>query len=266
MTKKQRISLTFLSVLLSAALILSGVMIWQELSDRQKEKEAFDTLAELIQTEENGPENNAEESENPDQQKEDMQENATDVPTQARNLAPLFEQNSECVGWICIPGTGVDYPVMHTPEQPQKYLRLDFYGQYSVSGVPFLEGRCSLEGDHLIIYGHNMKNGTMFGSLKQYTDRAYLSEHPDIEFETASGCVRYEVFAVAIVNKYDDWYGFTEAADEAAYQEQVSCIREKSLLKTEVMPVYGGQLLTLSTCYGSVSDNRLIVLAVANEI
>ena len=169
MTKKQRISLTLLSVLLSAALILSGVTIWQELSDRQKEKEAFDTLAELIQTEENGPENNAEENESPDCQEDDTQADAADVPTQTRNLAPLFEQNSECIGWICIPDTEVDYPVMYTSEQPQKYLRLDFYGQYSVSGVPFLEGRCSLEGDHLIIYGHNMKNGTMFGSLKQYT-------------------------------------------------------------------------------------------------
>lgn len=261
MTKKQRISLTLLSVLLSAALILSGVMIWQELSDRQKEKEAFDTLAELIQTEENGPENNAEENESPDCQEDDTQADAADVPTQTRNLAPLFEQNSECIGWICIPDTEVDYPVMYTSEQPQKYLRLDFYGQYSVSGVPFLEGRCSLEGDHLIIYGHNMKNGTMFGSLKQYTDRAYLSGHLAIEFETASGCVQYEVFAVAVVNKYDDWYSFLGVADEAAYQEQVSRIREKSLLKTEVMPVYGGQLLTLSTCYGSGSDNRLLVIA-----
>lgn len=147
-----------------------------------------------------------------------------------------------------------------TGEQPQKYLRLDFYGQYSVSGVPFLEGRCSLEGEHLIIYGHNMKNGTMFGRLKQYADKDYLSEHPAIEFETASGCVRYEVFAVAVVNKYDDWYSFTGAADEAAYQEQISCIREKALLKTEAVPVYGRQLLTLSTCYGSGSDKRLLVI------
>lgn len=261
MTKKQRISLTVLSVLLSAALLLSGVMIWRELSRQKEEKATFDTLAELIQTE-----NNPEKSESPDQQENDTQEDGNDMPMQARNLAPLFEQNSDCVGWICIPDTAVDYPVMHTPDDPQKYLRLDFYGQYSASGVPFLESRCSMEGDHLIIYGHNMKNGTMFGSLKQYTDRDYLSGHPAIEFETASGCVRYEVFAVAVVNKYDDWYSFTEAADEAAYQEQVSRIREKALLTTEVVPAYGGQLLTLSTCYGSGSDNRLIVVAVANEI
>lgn len=257
MTKKQRISLILLSVLLSAALILSGVMIWQEFSERQKEKAAFDTLAELVTPEETGPE---ESTEADSQEDHPAQEESAGEQPQKRNLAPLFEQNNDCVGWICIPGTGVDYPVMHTPDNPQKYLRLDFYGQYSVSGVPFLEGRCGLEGDHLIIYGHNMKNGTMFGSLKQYTDRAYLSEHPAIEFETASGCVRYEVFAVAVVNKYDDWYNFLGAADEAAYQEQLSRIREKALLVTEAVPVYGKQLLTLSTCYGSGSDNRLLVI------
>lgn len=261
MTKKRRISLALLSTLLSAVLLLSGVMIWQEFSDRQKEKAAFDTLAELVASEESGPQKNAEESENPDRQADDTQADAADVPVRTRNLAPLFEKNRDCVGWICIPGTAVDYPVMHTPEQPQKYLRLDFYGQYSVSGVPFVEGRCSLDGEHLIIYGHNMKNGTMFGSLKQYTDRDYLTAHPTVEFETASGCVRYEVFAVAVVNKYDDWYSFTGAAGEAAYQEQISHIRDKALLKTEVMPVYGGQLLTLSTCYGSGSDHRLLVIA-----
>lgn len=64
------------------------------------------------------------------------------------------------------------------------------------------------------------------------------------------------------IYQYDDWYSFTEAVDEAAYQEQVSRIREKTLLKTELMPVYGGQLLTLSTCYGSGSDNRLLLIAV----
>lgn len=261
MTKKQRISLIVLFILLSAVLILSGVMIWRELSDRQKEKETFDTLAELVMLEESGPEEPTEDNSREDHP---MQEESAEGQTQTRNLSPLFEQNSECVGWICIPDTAVDYPVMHTPDNPQKYLRLDFYGQYSVSGVPFLEGRCGLDGDHLIVYGHNMKNGTMFGGLKQYAQKEYLSAHPVIEFETASGCVRYAVFAVAVVNKYDDWYSFTGVADETAYQEQISRIRENALLTIEAVPVYGGQLLTLSTCYGSSSDNRLIVIAVAN--
>lgn len=263
MTRKQQISLTVLFFLLSAVCVLSGIMIWRELFQQKEEKAAFDTLAELITLEQSGPEAPAKAA-HPWEgtQDGDTQAEGSVEPAHTRNLTPLFEQNPDCVGWICIPDTEVDYPVMHTPDNPQKYLRQDFYGQYSASGVPFLEGRCSLEGAHLILYGHNMKNGTMFGSLKQYTDKDYLAAHPAIEFETASGCVQYEVFAVAVVNKYDDWYSFLGAADEAAYQEQLSRIREKALLVTEAVPVCGKQLLTLSTCYGSGSDTRLIVIAV----
>ena len=69
----------------------------------------------------------------------------------------LFAQNSDCIGWLCIPDTQLSYPVMHTPDNPQKYLRRSFYGEYSQSGVPFLDWRCGLQSDHLIVYGHNMK-------------------------------------------------------------------------------------------------------------
>lgn len=259
--RKRKISLTVLSFLLSAVLLLSGVMIWRELSDRQKDINNFDHLAELVTPEDSSPELSADSSGEASQ--EDENDAADDSP-HARNLASLFAQNSECVGWVCIPDTEVDYPVMHTPENPQKYLRLNFYGEYSVSGVPFLDGRCSTTSDNLIIYGHNMKNGTMFGTLKQYTEQDYLLEHPSIEFETESGCVQYEVFAVAVVGKTDNWYNVIEAGNEAAYEEQIAYIRRKALLTTETVPAYGRQLLTLSTCYGSGSDNRLIVIAAAN--
>ena len=260
----RKISLIILSLLLSAVLLLSGVMIWRELSDRQKDIDNFNQLAELVTPEESGPEPSADSSTGQASQEDENESDAADDPPRVRNLAPLFAQNSECIGWVCIPDTEVDYPVMHTPENPQKYLRLNFSGEYSVSGVPFLDGRCSLDRDHLIIYGHNMKNGTMFGTLKRYMGQDYLLEHPFIEFETETGCVQYEVFAVAVVDKTDAWYHFIEAGSEAAYEEQIAYIRGKALLTTKTVPAYGQQLLTLSTCYGSGSDSRLIVIAVAN--
>ncbi|MCI5503401.1 MAG: class B sortase, partial [Eubacterium sp.] len=109
---------------------------------------------------------------------------------------PLFEANGDCIGWICIPNTAVNYPVMFTPEEPQKYLRKNFEGEYSVSGVPFLDGASTPECDNLIIYGHNMKNGTMFSDITQYRDKAYFEEHPYIELETADGLKVYQVFAL----------------------------------------------------------------------
>ncbi len=105
----------------------------------------------------------------------------------SRNLTPLFEANGDCIGWICIPNTAVNYPVMFTPEEPPKYLRKNFEGEYSVSGIPFLDGAFYPECDNLIVYGSNMKNGTMFFDVTQYRDKAYWEEHPYIEFETAGG-------------------------------------------------------------------------------
>ena len=185
-----------------------------------------------------------------------------DTSKPVRDLSGLFAQNSDCIGWLCIPGTVVNYPVMHTPENPQKYLRRSFYGEYSQSGVPFLDRRCGLDSDNLIIYGHNMKDGTMFSSLRNYTDPAFCAAHPVIEFQTADGAEQYTVFAVAAVQKTDAWYSFIHAADSTDFTEQAAAIMQKSLYDTGVTPVYGQQIITLSTCYGSGKNGRLIVAAV----
>lgn len=77
----------------------------------------------------------------------------------------IFEQNNDFFGWLQIEGTAVDYPVMHTPEDPEYYLRKNFDGDYSVSGVPFITSECYEGCGNYIIYGHNMKNGSMFNSM-----------------------------------------------------------------------------------------------------
>ena len=160
---------------------------------------------------------NVEQTETPQEQKQS-----------SRNLTPLFEANGDCIGWICIPNTAVNYPVMFTPEEPQKYLRKNFEGEYSVSGIPFLDGASTPECDNLIVYGHNMKNGTMFSDVTQYRDKAYWEEHPYIEFETAGGLRIYQVFAVVCLKKTDEWYGF-------------SCLRAKSSTKRQFRKLKTGR-------------------------
>ena len=73
--------------------------------------------------------------------------------------------NNDCFGWLSISGTNINYPVMHTPNNPQEYLHKNFYGEYSQNGVPFLDSRCAEDSSNLIVYGHNMNNGTMFADL-----------------------------------------------------------------------------------------------------
>lgn len=186
------------------------------------------------------------------------------APTEAvhkRNIAALTAENADCIGWLLIEGTSVNYPVMYTPNEPQKYLRLDFNGEYSHSGVPFLDGRCTPDGQSLIIYGHNMKDDSMFSSLCSYVDPAYFTEHPFLEFETEAGCLRYLICGVALVEPTDEWYD-SPVADETTLAELVRHLEEKELYNTQLSPLEGRQLLTLSTCYYAADgDKRLILVA-----
>lgn len=261
MTKKQKISLGIVSVLLSAVLAASGIMIYKELSLQQKEKEDFKELAELITvTQPETSESSATEGTSAPTE-ETAEPEKPQEPT-GRDLSKLFAINGECIGWIGIPGTAVDYPVMHTPNVPQKYLRKNFYGEYSQSGVPFLDGRCCPDSDNLIIYGHNMKNGTMFSNLRYYTDKTFCAEHPIIELETTDGIKLYTIFSVLKTDTADEWYNFISAVGKDDFDRRVSETKARSLFKTDIIPAYGQQLLTLSTCYGSSKNSRLLVLAV----
>jgi sortase B len=187
---------------------------------------------------------------------------ATDY--QPHSVSNLLSMNSECFGWISIAGTNINYPVMHTQSNPQKYLNKNFYGEYSYSGTPFFDTRCSADSTNLIIYGHHMNNGTMFADLCNYTDYSYFTEHPTVVLETKDGAFAYSVFSVMKVKSDDDWYRFTAAGTEKSYEKKISYAKEKSIYDTEITPVYGQQILTLSTCYGYNQDNRILVLAVRN--
>lgn len=259
MKKKPKAAKGVIGGVLVFLFLLSVFMAGHDLWRQKEEQKNFEELADLtLEPEEDAP---------PDTSSpEDAAETEKPQEESQRNLSALFEQNADCIGWLSIPGTTVDYPVMHTPEEPEKYLRKNFYGSYSTSGVPFLDSRCSLTGVHLIFYGHNMKNESMFGSLKYYTDTDYYAEHPSIELETAAGKAVYTIFSVMTVDKSDTWYRFLNADTESDFRHQIRYARECSLYDTGVLPSFGQQILTLSTCYGaSGSDARLVIAAVKTE-
>lgn len=214
-----------LCLLLSAALAVAVFKIVQTMNIQQKEKEDFQIIADLVETPPNLDETSSTTV---------TQDNKEETkPT--RNIAPVLEQNADCIGWIFIDGTNINYPVMHTPDNPQKYLRLSFEKKYSQSGVPFLDGRCSLQDGNLIIYGHNMKNGTMFSDLKKYLDTSYREAHKTVEFQTADGVFLFEVTDVIRTNISDERYNQINSTD--------------------------GRTLALSTCYGSAKSDRLLIIA-----
>ena len=183
---------------------------------------------------------------------------------QPHSVDDLLSMNTDCFGWISISGTNISYPVMHTQNNPQEYLHKNFYGEYSQSGVPFLDSRCNSDSTNLIMYGHNMNNGTMFADLCNYTDYVYYTQHPTVILETKEETKTYTVFAVMKVKADDDWYRFITADIKREYDSKIKYAKEHSLYNTGIIPENNKQLITLSTCYGGNSDNRILVLAVEN--
>lgn len=215
--------LIFFCLLLSAVAVLSGVKIHSELKEQQKEKDDFVSISQIAE---------------PTVTTAQTESEPTERPAAERNIQALITENADCIGWLSIDGTNISYPVMHTPSDPQKYLRRNFYGKYSQSGVPFLDGRCDLQSSNLIIYGHNMRNGTMFSDLKRYVDRDFLNAHRTVKFEAADGVQTFIVTEVLKTNTSDAWYDRIAAED--------------------------GRQLILSTCYGSGKDGRLLIIAAEN--
>lgn len=222
--------LIFFCLLLSAAAVLSGINIYSELRQQQKEKEDFKTVAEIAEL----PMTVASEGSVSDTETEPSAE-TTEQSVAEHNIQALISENADCIGWLSIDGTNISYPVMHTPNDPQKYLRRNFYGEYSQSGVPFLDGRCDFQSTNLIIYGHNMKNGTMFSDLKKYLNTDFLNSHRTVRLETADGVFLFAVTEVRRTNTADPWY------------DRITC--------------EDGRHLILSTCHGSGKDGRLLIIA-----
>lgn len=178
------------------------------------------------------------------------------------------ERNADFCGWIRIDGTGIDYPVMYSAEEPDFYLSRDFDKNRSKSGVPYLGKDCCLPCDNAIIYAHNMKNGTMFAGLLDYAEEDWFRRHPEIRFDTVRENGTYEVIAVfrEKVHYRDEtdvfrYYNYCGKLTEAEFQEYTAKIRELSLYDTGKTAEYGQQLITLSTCSYHTENGRFVVVA-----
>lgn len=179
-------------------------------------------------------------------------------------LSKLKKRNSDVIGYLEIPDTTISYPVMQTKEEPDFYLNHDIDKNCSFYGTPYLSAYCDLEkSDNLIIYGHNINGGRMFGALTQYKDESFYQKHKNIYFIT-EGKRKYEIFAVISVNKYSfPYWRFVMAQDEADYDEFINKVKQYSLYDTGITPKYGDKLITLSTCDNSRGhDHRFVVFAV----
>ncbi len=187
------------------------------------------------------------------------------VPPPAVKYGELAARNPDFIGWLSIEGTALNYPVMQRKSDKDYYLRRNFDGGYSYYGTPYMDEQCDLAlSDNLIIYGHNMDNGTMFAELRFYTDPEYFKAHPVIRFDTLQEYGEWQVLAAFKTTADDKGFGyhrFIQAETPEEYSEFVAKCKQLSFYDTGVIAQYGEQLLTLSTCEYTRDHGRLVVVA-----
>lgn len=180
-----------------------------------------------------------------------------------------FLANSDMAAWLQIPGTAIDYPVMWTPEDEEYYLRRGFDGSKNSNGCLILDTDSCLEPltTNLIIHGHNMKSGAMFGTLMDYEEESYFQEHRTITLYTEECQRNYEVIAVfysQVYKKTDQvfkFYKFFQADTAEEFDDFYQNIKALSLYDTGVTAEFGDCFLTLSTCAYHVENGRFVVVA-----
>ena len=136
----------------------------------------------------------------------DREDLVTDKGTVIGKYADLYLANSDIIGWVTVDDTHIDYPVMQTQDDPEFYLHRGFDKEYAASGVPFMDAASDIfvPTSNFLIYGHNMKNGTMFHDLLEYDSKDFFEEHPTFKFDTIykGGQGTYQVIAAGYTQIY----------------------------------------------------------------
>ena len=180
---------------------------------------------------------------------------------EALDLEALRDVNPDVIGWILIPDTQVNYPLMAGSEN-NYYLNHTWNKESYNVGSIFLEHLCTPDFTdfHTIVYGHNMNDGSMFGSLLEYRNPEHLEAHPYVYIRSDQGVFRYEIFSGYFASINTDTYGVGFSSDGTKVRF-LDFITEKSLLETDIQPETTDRILTLSTCSGRGSSTRWVLHA-----
>lgn len=191
-----------------------------------------------------------------------------EIPDVLPEYRAILNKNQRLIGWVEIADTIIDYPVMQTVNN-EYYLDHNFNQEEDKNGCIFMDYQCDvIKGcDNIILYGHHMKSGKMFGTLNKYSNRSYCEEHPVIKFDTIYEKGEYQVMYVFRSKVYSEedvnfkYYQFINAVSEKEFNSYLNEMAALSLYDTGVTAEYGDKLLTLSTCDYQENKGRFVVVA-----
>lgn len=258
------------SVLIAVLIAVMVFCIWQIVKTQRDYKEA-DTLYSQLQDKyvetvpdilpETTPDTSGTESESFDTTPEPLPETA---PI-AIDFDALLAENEDVVGWIYCLDTPINYPVVMGKDN-NEYLRRDMNGKYLVSGTIFADYRNEPIGEDLnyVIYGHNMKNQTMFGTILKYKEQSYYDEHPVLYYLTPEQNYKLEPIAGLVVSTEDMIYQPSPEAE--SFSKYVEKLVEKSGFRSDAEYFPGDSLVTLSTCSYEFDTARYVLVCKLTEI
>ncbi len=279
--KKDKRTLSIFLIILGICCLAAGggILLYRYMADRQSEEvlEALRSSAESYEqpvdvSDEQPPEAATAEAE----PTAVPAPTATPEPTPQPTPEPVdnpyqdsFLANEDMAAWLVVPDTPIDYPVMWTPRDENYYLRRGFDGKSNQNGCLILDTDSCLSPltTNLIIHGHNMKSGAMFGELDNYKEETFFQGHREMQLHTEEGVRTYEVVAVFLSQVYKKtdqvfkFYQFFQADTQEEFDDFYENIKAMSLYDTGVTAEYGDHFLTLSTCSYHVEMGRFVVVA-----
>lgn len=238
--------------------VFSGMMVFNYFKEANTQDELYDNLAQSVEQNKTNPNTEAA-----------AYETQNGEMTILPEYAELYQQNNDLIGWIFIEDTKINYPVMQSVSNPDFYLKHGFDKGYTNYGCPYVGENCDVikPSDNLIIYGHHMKDGSMFSNLEKFKNKDFWEEHRTIRFDSLYEKQVYEVFAVFKTVVYTDsanefrYYRFSDAETPEQFDEYISKCKERAFYDTGVSAEYGDKLITLSTCEYSNVNGRLVLVA-----
>lgn len=263
-----------LMVLLVAAFCGSSLYLASYFWEGKKEAERYNELAAKVEAarQETAATMPAE------TQQETPETEATEAETEPTEPGPLemlpgykdvYAENKDTVGWIHLEGSPISYPVMQTkPDNRDYYLYRDFDREDSKRGSIYIREECDVftPSDNVTIYGHNMKDGSMFAYLGEYYEKDFWRENSLIAFDTLYEYHMYKIFSV-FKTSANDGEGFAyhlmeNAANQKEFNDFIAECKRLSFYDTGVTPVYGDKIICLSTCEYTLDNGRFVVAAV----
>lgn len=270
--KTRKILIVFFSVILIGSVFYIG---YNQYKNKMEEKRIEELQQNIIENPESADIVKEQlETETEVLETQEIEEYETETQIEEKTILPeyedLYNENPDLIGWIKVEDTPIDYPVMQTFDNPTFYIHRDWEKNESTYGLPLIDARCTSESGNIIIYSHNMKNGTMFGSLKKYNEKSFFEEHQIIKFDTIYEKAEYQIIAVLLAQVFYDeepkenefvYYDYIGLGSKEEFQEYVDQVKERSLYDTGVTAEYGDRLITLCTCNYHVKDGRFLVVA-----